>query len=88
MAAMASIQPDLKKKLEREPGSTVNLIVRLKDAPDIHVADVRALGLTVRYTYSLVSAMAVQGTASASLVLAKKPWVLSVEEDKQVHTML
>jgi hypothetical protein len=84
---MANMQPDLKKKLEREPGSMVNLIVRLKDAPDVRVADVRALGLTVRYTYSLVPGMAIQGTAAASLALAQKPWVLSVEEDKQVHTM-
>ena len=84
---MASIQPDLKKKLERAPGSVVNLIVRLKDAPDVRVADVRALGLTVRYTYSLVPGMAIQGTAAASLALAQKSWVLSVEEDKQVRTM-
>ena len=85
---MANIQPDLKSKLERAPDSVVYLIVRLKDAPDVRVADVRALGLTVRYTYSLVAAMAIQGTASASLALAEKPWVLSLEEDKQVHTML
>ena len=84
---MAKLQPDLKAKLERAPDSVVNLIVRLNDPPDARVADVRALGLTVRYTYSLVPGMAIQGTASASLALAKKPWVLSVEEDKPVHTM-
>jgi hypothetical protein len=85
---MAKIQPDLKSKLERAPDSVVNLIVRVKDTPDARVADVRALGLTVRYTYSLVPGMAIQGTASASLALAKKSWVLSVEEDKPVHTMV
>jgi hypothetical protein len=84
---MAKIQPDLKSKLERAPDRVVNLIVRVKDTPGARVADVRALGLTVRYTYSLVPGMAIQGTASASLVLAEKPWVLSVEEDKPVHTM-
>jgi hypothetical protein len=85
---MAKIQPDLKSKLERAPDSVVNLIVRVKDTPDARVADVRALGLTVRYMYSLVPGMAIQGTASASLALAKKSWVLSVEEDKPVHTMV
>ena len=85
---MAKIQPDLKSKLERAPDSVVNLIVRVKDTPDARVADVRALGLTVRYMYSLVPGMAIRGTASASLALAKKSWVLSVEEDKPVHTMV
>ena len=84
---MAKIQPDLKSKLERAPDMVVNLIVRVKDTPGARVADVRALGLTVRYTYSLVPGMAVRGTAAASLALAEKPWVLSIEEDKQVHTM-
>ena len=84
---MAKIQRELKSKLERAPDSVVNLIVRVKDTSGAHVADVRALGLTVRYTYFLVPGMAIQGTASASLALAEKPWVLSVEEDKPVHTM-
>jgi hypothetical protein len=84
---MANIQPQLKSKLERAPDSVVSLIVRLKEPPDARVADVRALGLTVRYTFSLVAAMAIRGPASASLALAEKPWVLSVEEDKPVHTM-
>lgn len=84
---MAKIQPELKSKLEGAPTAMVNLIVRLNDAPDARLADVRALGLTVRYTYSLVPGMAIRGTAAASLALANKPWVLSVEEDKPVHTM-
>ncbi len=84
---MAKIQPELKSKLESAPDAVVNLIVRLNDAPDARLADVRALGLTVRHTYSLVPGMAIQGTAAASLTLVDKPWVLSVEEDKPVHTM-
>ncbi len=84
---MANIQPDLKSRLERNPKAVVNLIVRLKDAPNLRTADVRALGLTIRQTYTLIPALAIQGSASASLTLAKKSWVLSVEEDKPVHTM-
>jgi hypothetical protein len=87
MYVMANIEPKLKSKLEGAPNSVVNLIVRLKDPPDAHVTDVRALGLNIRYTYTLVAALAVQGPASASLALARKPWVLSMEEDKPVHTM-
>jgi hypothetical protein len=84
---MSSIAPELKSKLQRDPGAVVNLIVRLKDAPAAHVDDVKARGITVQRTYSLISAMAVQGTASATLALADEPWVLSIEEDKTVHTM-
>ncbi|MBM3129182.1 MAG: hypothetical protein FJ009_11245 [Chloroflexi bacterium] len=84
---MANISPDLKSKLRRDPSATVHLIVRLKDAPTVRLNDVRALGLTIRRTYTLIPAIAIQGSASASLTLAKKSWVLSLEEDKPVHTM-
>jgi hypothetical protein len=65
----------------------MRLIVRLKDDPGSRVAAVQAHGLTVRHTYSLISAIAVEGTASASLALSDEPWVVSVEEDSTVHTM-
>ncbi|MDE3090562.1 MAG: hypothetical protein KGJ80_14370, partial [Chloroflexota bacterium] len=82
-----SIPADLKSKLQYDPSAVVRLIVRLKDDPESRVAAVQAHGLTVRHTYSLISAVAVEGTAAASLTLANEAWVLSVEEDKQVHTM-
>jgi len=84
---MAMISQDLRSKLQRDPHAVVRLIVRLKDDPGAHVADVQARGLTVRHAYSLISAIAVEGNASASLTLADEPWVLSIEEDKPVHTM-
>ena len=82
---MATLSPHLKAKLERDPKAIVNLIVRVKDKS--RVDDVRALGLTVRQTYTLIPAIAIQGSAAASLQLAQKPWVVSIEEDKPVHTM-
>lgn len=84
---MANMRPELKAKLERDPKATVNLIVRLKDAPKHRLDDVRALGLTIRQTYTLIPALAIQGSAAASLALAQKTWVLSLEEDQPVHTM-
>ena len=86
-AIVASISQDLKSKLQQNPSATVRLIVRLKDDPGSRVAAVQAHGLTVRRTYSLISAIAVEGTASASLSLSDEPWVVSVEEDSTVHTM-
>ncbi len=84
---MATITPDLVKKLQREPNATVNLIVRLVDSPEVHVADAQAKGLQVQRTFSLISAMAVRGTAAAALALMNESWVVSVEEDKSVHIM-
>ena len=84
---MANIAPDFLSKLKANPNAMVNVIVRLKDNPAQHVADVQASGLGVRHTYSLIPAIAVQGKAAACLDLAKKPWVESIEEDKSVHTM-
>ena len=84
---MANISSDLKAKLEQNTNATVRLIVRLKDDPGSHLAAVQAHGLTVSHTYSLISALAVEGSASASLALAQEPWVVSVEEDSAVHTL-
>jgi hypothetical protein len=85
--AVANISPDLKSKLQTSPNATVRLIVRLADDPSSRVASVQAHGLTVRHTYTLISAVAIEGTAYASLKLAEEPWVVSIEEDKAVHTM-
>lgn len=84
---MARIASELKTKLKRDPRALVNLIVRLKDAPDARVAELKARGLVVRRTFTLISAIAVQGPAATLLALATEPWVLSIEEDKTVHTM-
>ncbi len=84
---MASLASDLKSKLQRDPGAVVSLIVRSKDDLSTHVDDVKARGLVVRHVYSLISAAAIQGKASAALALANASWVLSIEEDKTVHTM-
>jgi hypothetical protein len=84
---MATMSQDLRSKLLQNPNATVKLIVRLKDEPNSRVAAVQSYGLTVRHTYSLISAIAIEGSASASLALAEQPWVDSVEEDGAVHTL-
>ena len=84
---MAMQISDLKSKWQRDPDATVRLIVRVTDNPSAHVAQVEAHGLVVRYTYSLISALAVQGAAAAALALANEPWIISIEEDKPVRTM-
>ena len=84
---MANLPPELAAKIERAPNAPVDLIVRLKDDPSAHLNELESLGWTVRRTFSLTPSVAIQGPASASLALAKKTWVLAIEEDKPVHTM-
>ena len=84
---MATIAPEFLSKLKVNPNATVNVIVRLKDDPAAHLTEIQASGLSIRYTYSLIAAIAAQGKAAACLKLAGQPWVLSIEEDKSVHTM-
>jgi len=83
---MASIASEFKTKLEQNPGAVVSAIVRLNGEPSTRLADFETRGLTVRHTYSLISAVAVQGKASACLSLTNASWVLSIEEDRAVHT--
>jgi len=84
---MATVTPELKTKLERNANALVDVIVRVKDDPQTYVQKLESRGLTVRHTYSLISALALRGKASAALALAQESWVVSIEADKSVHTM-
>lgn len=84
---MPTIDSELRAHLEQNPDAVVHLIVRLKDSPSIHLDEIKARGLTVRYTYSLISAVAIQGAAATCLTLVNEPWVLAIEADRTVHTM-
>jgi hypothetical protein len=84
---MSKISPDLESKLRAQPGATVYLIVRLADPPTDAADRIRACGLTVRYEFSLIRAMAISGLASVCLPLLNEPWVAGIEEDREVRTM-
>lgn len=84
---VANVPPDLKTKAQRDPNAQVDLIVRLSEDPGKHISDLQSLGWTIRRSFSLTPSVAIHGPASASLVLATQPWVLTIEEDKPVHTM-
>jgi hypothetical protein len=84
---MATMTPILESKLRRDLNAEVSVIVRLNTEPAAHLADVLGRGLLVRHTYELISAIAVQGKASAMLSLGSEPWVVAIEEDKTIHTL-
>lgn len=83
---MANITSEFKTKLEQNPGALVSAIVRLNSEPAARLAEFEKRGLAVQRTFSLISAVAVQGKASACLSLTNASWVLSIEEDRAVHT--
>jgi hypothetical protein len=84
---MAGMSPQLKLKLRNEPDAIVHLIIRVTDDPKLHIEHVQASGLKVYRTFTLIAAMAVEGKASVVLALTDQSWIVSVEEDKPVHTM-
>ena len=84
---MATLSETLRRKLERDPKGVANVIVMVRDNAAAHVAQVRARGLTVKHSFTLIPGFALAGAASAILALADEPWVKSIEEDKPVHTM-
>lgn len=83
---MANMSPSLSARLQQDPQAIVKLIVRLREDPSSKEATVQALGLSVRHILALTSSVAVEGPASAALALAREPWVISLEEDRPVHT--
>ena len=84
---MGNISPTLKEKLERNPTGILGVIVRVQGDAATHTLQVQSFGLSVKHAYTLIPGFALQGTGSAILTLAKESWVVSIEEDKPVHTM-
>ncbi len=84
---MASLSPDIQSKIARDPNAPLNLIVRVDTSPSAHLDDLKKLGFTVKRSFTLTPSVAIQGAASAAQDLARQPWVVSIEEDKPVHTL-
>ena len=85
---MATISPTLMAKLEHDPNGTVNVIVRVQGEAATHTQQVQWMGVTIKHAYTLIPGFALQGTCAAILKLSKESWVVSIEEDRQVHTMV
>ena len=84
---VARLSPELKAKLKSNPEVIVRLIIQVKGEASSRVRDLQTRGVIVRHVFSLTPSLAVEGPASTLLTLANENWVLSVEEDKPVHTL-
>lgn len=75
------------KQLEADPAQWVAVIITTPTDPAAHVEQATALGLTVTRTFSLISAMAAHGPATAVLAVAQEPWVARIEPDRIVKAI-
>ncbi len=83
---MATIAAEFLKELQTEPDKSVDVIIRTN--PNMTTDDdvIKAVGLTVTRKFSLISAMAATGPASAIMALTSEPWIESIESDRAIHT--
>ncbi len=81
---MKKIERAFLARLQSSPKDNVRLIVRV--AGDMSQATTRLtdLGATTLRTFNLTRSVSVSCSAETALALAKEPWVLSIEEDRQV----
>ena len=84
---MANMSSALADKLAREPQSSVSVIVRVEGDSAAYAQRVESRGVIIKHVYTLITGFALTGSAGAILALANEPWVVSIEEDKPVHTM-
>jgi hypothetical protein len=84
---MATLSEGLESKLQRNQSASVRVIIKVIGKPSSHLAALESLGLIVHRAFTLIPALAIEGPASAILSLANEPWVLSIEEDRQVRIM-
>lgn len=83
----AKIDPQLQATLSSRSVGPLDLIIRVDEANDETAAAVESMGFEVRHRVQLLPSFAVSGPRSAVAALADQPWVLSIEEDRPVHTM-
>ena len=86
---MTVIKPDVfLRQLQADPQQSVSVIIRTSADPKARAPQIERLGLTVTRTITLVPSIAATGPAKAVLTLASESWVVSIEPDQPVHTMV
>lgn len=78
---------DLRARLQADPDATVGLIVRVSGDLEHRAEELARRGLAVQRRLRLIAALAVRATGRQALALAGEPWVLKIEEDRQVRAL-
>ena len=84
---MAQLAPTLQQKIVSDPDAPQQVIVRVNGNLDARGETLEANGFQIRRKLGLVKGFAATAPGSAISEIARQPWVTSIEEDQQVHTM-
>lgn len=77
----------LVRRLQSAPERDFDLLLRLSaDASDA-VDRLSQRGVRVRRRFRLIQALAVRASGKEALRLLEEPWVVAVEEDKEVRAL-
>ncbi len=84
---MSQIESGLRQKIARHPDASQNVIVRVNGDMDELQKALEANGFQIRRKLGLIKGFAATASGSSVVQVANQPWVTSIEEDQQVHTM-
>ncbi len=84
---MKPIAPSLELKIARNPNAPQNVVVRVDGDLDARRKTLEERGFQVRRKLKLIRGLAATAPGASVRQLADEPWVTSIEEDQQVHTM-
>jgi hypothetical protein len=83
----SKIDPEFKTRLEATPIRRFDVIIRMDGDPRRFAENIIQHGFLIRYTYSLIKAVAANGLGASVLELANEPWVVKIEPDREVRAM-
>jgi myo-inositol catabolism protein IolC len=84
---LSQVSPGLLKKIQENPETPQNVIVRVDGDMDAQEQQLLSRGFQIRRKLRLIKGFAVTAPGSRVQQLSSEPWVSSIEEDQQVQTM-
>ncbi len=84
---MSQIAPGLRQKIANNPDAPQHVIVRVNGDMDALQKTLEANGFQIRRKLGLIKGFAATAPGASVNQVAAQPWVTSIEEDQQVHTM-
>ncbi len=84
---MAVLASSLQKKISEAPTQPQNVIVRVSGDMETAQQRLQNAGFQVRRRLNLINGFAGSAPGINLNAVAREPWVQSIEEDQQVHTL-
>ena len=86
-AGQEKIPLALQRQIAGAPDQTLYLLLHVSETGAAQLAEIERAGYVVRQQTSIIPCYAVSGPGRGLQALAKKAWLVKVEEDSAVHTM-